>query len=561
MRQVKDKNLAELLLQLRYMPESKRLEQLNAAEKLCDIVEPDKTYPFDFVYFRITGFHPKESIEHYLISGDALRTDLYAFIAKLSSKSPVPTELQSEQVYSLEELADQCGVSTKTIHRWRGQGLIARKFVFPDGSKRLGFLQSSVERFMENDPERIAKAGQFNRLSTQDKDSIIELARSLAAAHPSRHQVIGKIVSTTGRAHETIRYTLAEYERTYPKNPLFHKPAGALTPHQATLLYEAYLSGAAIPELMKSFHRSRSSIYRIINQRRAAALLARKIAYVPSIEFEDPNLCHHILGEPVEIPSPVTGEFLEPFTMRNEQLLPEYLQILKDTTVLTHEQETKLFRKYNCLKYLALQKRNHITLSHVSSARLKKVEDYLTEAESIERIIVEANLRLVVSIASKHAPTGAHFAELVSKGNYALIQAVQEFDYSTGFRFVKRASLSIAKEYAKVSGKDTEITKTRAASIASRQMQLRETADIAAIERTRQSLTQVIRNELDEREQYIILNHFGLTGSHLRKETKTLKAIGDHLGLTKERVRQIELVALQKLRQCLSSKEFELLTG
>jgi DNA-directed RNA polymerase sigma subunit (sigma70/sigma32) len=46
----------------------------------------------------------------------------------------------------------------------------------------------------------------------------------------------------------------------------------------------------------------------------------------------------------------------------------------------------------------------------------------------------------------------------------------------------------------------------------------------------------------------------------VKKEFKTLKQIGDDLGITKERVRQIELEALSKLRQTLSPEEFELLT-
>ena len=245
-----------------------------------------------------------------------------------------------------------------------------------------------------------------------------------------------------------------------------------------------------------------------------------------------------------------------------ENLLPEYLQVLKITPVLNREQEIELFRRYNYLKHLVSQERHQLKLSKIDATLLAQLEAYLDEAEEIRKTLVEANLRLVVSIAGKHTSNDASFLELVSKGNFALIQAVEEFDYAKGFRFSRRASLDIAKEYAKVSGRSTELTPRRAASLASIQRDLRDTAaDVSALERTRQNLAEVIREELDEREQYVIMHHFGLIGSSIRKNTKTLKQIGDELGLTKERIRQIELTALQKLRQCLSSEQFELLTG
>jgi RNA polymerase sigma factor (sigma-70 family) len=335
-----------------------------------------------------------------------------------------------------------------------------------------------------------------------------------------------------------------------------------MRPTEAAELYRLHKQGIAVRQLMARFDRSRATVYRLINQRRAMNLLARKIDFVPSEEFLREGAHRQILGHPLKVDKPEPDKRVEPFELVGESLLPEYLQVLKTTAVLSRAEEIELFRRYNYLKYLVATERHQIRLAAVSASLLSQLEDYLEQAESIRRVLIEANLRLVVSIASKHTGDGANFSELVSKGNFALIQAVEEFDYTTGFRFSRRASLNIAKEYAKVSGRSTELTRRRAESLATIQRGLRQTAaDVLAIERTRQSLAEVIREELDEREQYVILHHFGLLGATVRKKTKTLKQIGDELGLTKERIRQIELTALQKLRQCLSKEQFELLTG
>ena len=562
MRRIKNQNLAQLLAQLRFASQQQRLTQLDAAEKLFALIDTDMEYPFDFVCFRITGFHPKNLPEQ-PIKGDQLADDLYIFISRLSGQLARPVAELNEKVYDIEELAAAFGVSTKTIHRWRRRGLVSRKFIFEDREKCIGFAQSALDRFIKANPDLVAKAKNFGRLTDDQKQQIIKQATALAADSTlSRRQVINQIAAKTGRAHETVRYMILNHEKAHPDKPIFKKPSGVVNSTQAAELYKLFKQGTGIKELMRRFNRSRSSIYRIINQRRAKALLVKKIEFVPSKEFLKENAKEKIPAEPVKVQKPTSARSFEPFELVGEHLLPEYLQTLKGTPVLNRERERRLFRRYNYLKYMASIIRTGIRPTLVSSKQLKEIEDYLAEAETIRKTIVEANLRLVVSIASKHVKTGASFLELVSRGNFALIKAVEEFDYTTGLRFSKRASLNIAKEYAKVSGKSTQLSRKRAASLADIQRDMRATAaaDLAAIERARQSLTQVIKNDLNEREQYVILNHFGLTGSPIKKKKKTLMQIGEELSLTKERVRQIELLALQKLRQSLSSKEFELLT-
>ncbi len=564
MRKIASHNLAQLLMQLRFTPEKKRRKQLEAAEKLFAVVDPEREYPFEFVFFRITGFNLKSPDGGELIQGDQLLEDLRVFVSKLGGKLARPLAEQTETIYTVAELAERIGVSAKTISRWRTRGLVPRKYIFPDGVRRLGFLQSKVDEFVDGNPGLVARASGFDRLTDSQKQQIVRQAAKLSAEkNLSRQQIIGKIAARTGRCPETIRYTLRDYENAYPGKVEIKKSGGAIEPAQAAEIYRLYKQGCSVKELMRRFDRRKSTIYRIINRRRAKSLRAKKVEFVASKEFLEEGAEQRILTESAHPDGTDKNRTAQPFELADSHVLPEYLQVLADTPVLGREQEVELFRRYNFLKFMACRLRNDLRGTNISGTKLRLVEDYLAQAEETKRRLIEANLRLVVRIASRHVGTGADFSELVSKGNFALVNAVEEFDYAKGLRFSKLASLSIAKEYAKLSGKGTRLPRERSDSVREVMRALRDksAADPAHTEAGTRNLFEAIRNELDDREQHVILNRFGLLGTPIRKQIKTLKQIGDELGLSKERVRQIELIALQKLRQSLSIEEFELLTG
>ena len=573
MRRIKNEDLAELLTQAHFAPPAKRRRQVDGAEQLLDIIEKDKEYPFEFVCFRITGFRPKGDAGRRLIKADELAEDLRVFIWKLSGQVAPPAIGQGEEIYTKKRLAKKLHIATKTIDRWRKRGLKVRKFIFDDRRKQLGFSQSAVDRFISKNPGLVEKAGRFMRLSEGQKREIIKSAGMLSGeTQMSRRQIIRRIAAQTGRGQETIRCVLSGYEksRSSSSGPKVRKAAGQLNPTEAVEVDRLFKQGAGIRELMGRFDRSKSSIYRILKQRRIQALLAKKIEFVQSDEFLKPNAEEKILGGRTGIERLGQGQSGVSPVLRG-QSLGEYLEGLKGAPSLNRQQELELFRRYNYLKYracLVMEKigagpSTPLRTGSIPSARLDEIERYLAGADAIKRTIIEANLRLVVSIANRHTITGANIADLVSEGNVSLMQAVEKFDYTKGFRFSTYAGWAISKDFAhRIPGQRAMARRTApAVSEFEEESRAGGPADVAAVERARHDLIQVIRDNLESREQYIIVNHFGLEGTLVKKNRKTLKQIGDELGLSKERVRQIELVGLQKLRQSLSPEQFDLLMG
>ena len=223
---------------------------------------------------------------------------------------PCRSAEQSEKVCTIEELAARFKVSTKTINRWRRRGLLARKFVFDDGTHRLGFLESAVERFARENPRLGRRTpGRFRRLTDVQRQQVIRQARTLAAEDVAvPHQITGQIAEKLGIARETARTILQQYEKKHPDKPVFRRPLGRIRPAEAVELFRLYKQGTGIRQLMERFDRSRATVHRIINQRRAAALLARKIEYVPSDEFLQAEAREQILGTPLTLDRPETDE-------------------------------------------------------------------------------------------------------------------------------------------------------------------------------------------------------------------------------------------------------------
>ena len=560
MQAIKNPILAQLFMETGFVSKAQQLKQLAAAEELYRIAEQGKSYPYEFICFKITGYRSKGQNIHQTIEGSDLLRDMPIYILKSSARLKLPAGKQSEKIYSLEELSEKLNVSTRTIERWRKRGLLCRKYLFDDNILRVGFSEPMVEKFIAANPELTASAAKFSNIPNDIKNQIIEMAGRLdSEGGSSRTAIIKKIAAHFGRAAETIRLILTDIEKNQ-KRQIFNRARVLLGPAETAAVFAMYESGVAINEIAEKFNKSISSIYRVINRKRIRKLLSAHIEYVASDEFTAPDAEQKILTPPASVRRTPKG-ILDKTKNRPDADWHKFIETIQKVPALNREQELELFRRYNFLKYLTAERIHHLSLISPCANAANDAEQYLKQAERIKNLIVEANLKLVVRVAGKHT-AGANLSDLISEGNMALIRAVEKFDYVKGFRFSTFASWVIAREFAKflpaesaraerkVSHDDVDIERQQS-----------KPAGIELIESTRRSLEQVIEENLTEREQYIIRYHFGLTGTMVKKKFKTLKQIGDELGITKERVRQIELIALGKLRQTLSPEEFELLTG
>jgi len=287
--------------------------------------------------------------------------------------------------------------------------------------------------------------------------------------------------------------------------------------------------------------------------------------------------------EEIEVDSPPDRE--EKSSNRSEGLdtLKSYLREVRRSTLLNFKQEQELGKRVQA------------------------------GDEQARQIMIESNLRLVISIGKRYINRGFPFSDIVEEGNLGLIKAVEKFNYKRGFRFstyaswwirqyIERAIINQGKlvrlpvhvverlnrYMGKVEQLVQELGREPLAHEVARKMKTNEeeVLDLKQLTRTTCSLDSPINDrtdtflrdviedpmcmspddtadgvrrrtelmswvkELPEKEQTVIVARFGLDGD----ESKTLEEIGREMGLTRERVRQIETTALVRLRGTIERK-------
>ena len=281
-----------------------------------------------------------------------------------------------------------------------------------------------------------------------------------------------------------------------------------------------------------------------------------------------------------------------------------YLREMARTALLTAEEEVDLAKRYEAgleaERLLEVRKR-------IAAGRKRQLNLVDRDGKRAKERLVQANLRLVVSVAKRYQGQGLPLLDLIQEGNLGLLRAVEKFDYRRGYKFstyatwwirqavgrgvadkgrtirlpvhmmerVRRA-LSMQRDLAEALGREPTIEElseelgeevatveellTYARTPTSLETPVGEDGDaelgdfiedrnaedpleMAAKGLARQELLDVVAG-LPERERIILELRFGL----LDGEARTLDDVGRYFGLTRERIRQLEARALSKLR-------------
>jgi len=539
-------DMADLAHQLTLSPLRLRVEQIRGVEELLSIVKPGQAYPFDFVCYHITKYRKRgASAASASIPGKALISDLIALAEHISRKANLSTEALGEPCITHQKLATQLHVSTKTVRRWRSRGLMGLRVVFADGVNRLVFLKSTVDRFVSQHKSVVARGASFRQLTPAERGRIVDRARALVSERPMKLHAVARIIAEeTGRAVETVRYTLRRFDESRGADAVFSRDGESVLGERHAAIWRCHQAGETTESIARVFDCPVGEIDQILREVQIRLWKEQRLDCVHNELFDAPNADALIL----DVPEPVAEKHAKP---RIPAGLPAYLQSLYLTPLLSREQEQDLFRRYNYLKYQASRLIASLDPETVTEAEYASVSGLIADVEAMRQRIIGANLRLVVSIAKKHVGWSSNFFEVISDGNMSLMRAVEKFDYSLGNKFSTYATWAVMKNYARSIPEQhyhcTRFVTGQEQVLDSAPDLTPETAPASDREQVRELIAEGM-SELTDREREIVTGHFGLSG---QGGAMTLEQLGERFGVTKERVRQIEQRALAHLREVL----------
>lgn len=291
-------------------------------------------------------------------------------------------------------------------------------------------------------------------------------------------------------------------------------------------------------------------------------LLSEGIEYMPAKEFLDTTK-HDEIRNPLPhesfaelVPNNAFGSNERQDIAYIEPIAQWPQSILSVVEPMSKEQEQHQFRRYNFLKYEAAQLLAAYKLADSDENKAaieQQLIAHLRAADTVRAEIVRFNVRLVHSIVNRETKRPSNDTDELGDANTTLLRAVDKFDFTRGFKFSTYATHSIQRDLWRNLGRKAKRNKRTVSLDGAFDYGLTSTfSDFKAMEEDeytnlKQNLREAISEVLDDRENSIIILRYGLGD----EEPLTLGDVGNKIGVTKERIRQLQVRAEQKIKTYL----------
>lgn len=279
--------------------------------------------------------------------------------------------------------------------------------------------------------------------------------------------------------------------------------------------------------------------------------IPRAISYMPHPVFEEPGARKRFFGPDAKaIHLPCWTDFVQ---------TDEVVETPKKTRRprLKAGEEAELFLRFNYARY-RLAELVEAQQETPTLARARSMCRWFRRVEETFSAVTEANLALVVAMAKRTRIPNVEFSELISEGNMALLRSIDKFDVRRGFKFSTYACRAILKSFNRLATKTGRYVQHFPALFepemerSDYDVKKHEMQRADSVESLREILTQN-RANLTETERIVVMNRFAIGSDG---KGSTLAQVGRRIGLTNERVRQIQKHALHKIRAVMDEDYF-----
>ncbi|MFQ5494950.1 MAG: sigma-70 family RNA polymerase sigma factor [Phycisphaerae bacterium] len=285
-------------------------------------------------------------------------------------------------------------------------------------------------------------------------------------------------------------------------------------------------------------------------------LLTEPVDYVDHPDFDRPGTEKALFGETAKL----VGRAATRFAAATDAVTATVTDGVR-RPALTSAEETHLFMRFNFARMRVARILGEFAGRRLSVPATRRLLAWGHRVLATRSIIVRLNMPLVLAMGKRTRLTNIDFNEMVSEGNMALLRSVEKFDCSRGFKFSTYSCRAILKAFSRVAMRVSRYrgqfpTEFDPAMERSDHLDhCRRNIEEDCVDELKDILLQNLAG-LSEVESTVIRERFALGKPLIGEECgpKTLEQVGHIIGVTKERVRQIQNNALRKIRHTLEDR-------